>query len=142
MLSVLGRRLKGAAAVALVAAVCVVGCSENTVLSAPSNSNVGETFSGTVPVGGSDSHPFKTASGQVNVLLAAAGPPDTITMGIGVGLWDGSTCTLLPGATTTASAGPTAQFSGAVSQGTFCVQVYDVGRETATIQYRVSVVHP
>jgi hypothetical protein len=91
MLSVLDRRLKGAAAVALVAAVCVVGCSENSVLSAPSTSTVGEAFSGTVPVGGSDSHPFKTASGQVSVLLTAAGPPDAITMGIGIGLWDGST---------------------------------------------------
>lgn len=141
MLYALGRQLKGPAVVALVAAVCA-GCSENTVLSAPSTSQVGEVFAGIVPAGGVDSHPFKTGSGKVSVILTTAGPPDTITMGIGIGVWDGSTCTLLPGATTTTSAGPIAQLSGAVSQGTFCVQVYDVGRETAPIHYSVSVVHP
>jgi hypothetical protein len=142
MLFALGRRLKGPAAAALVIAAVCVGCSENTVVSAPSTSRIGETFAGTVPVGGFDSHPFKTGSGKVSVILTAAGPPDTITMGMGIGLWDGSTCTLLPGATTTTSAGPSAQLSGAVSEGTFCVQVYDVGRETAPIRYSVSVVHP
>jgi hypothetical protein len=141
MLSVPGRRLKGPAAFALFAAMCV-GCSENTVVPSPASSQVGDTFSGSVSVGGSDSHAFKTSSGNVSVVLTAAGPPDTIAMGVGIGVQDGSTCTLIAGASTTTSAGPTAQLSGAVSQGTFCVQVYDVGRATAPISYSVSVIHP
>src|SRR5215813_3784119 len=41
-----------------------------------------ESFTGTVQTGGSDFKPFTTTlTGQVNIILTAAGPPATIFMG-------------------------------------------------------------
>jgi len=36
----------------------------------------------------------------------------------------------------------TAQLSGTTSAGTLCVQVYDIGNQTAPVSYTVTVTHP
>ena len=89
---------------------------------------------------GTDSKTFTvTVTGVVSVTLTAAPVP----MGLGVGLPGGASgCTLLPGASTTATAGSLAQVAGEVTPGTFCVQVSDVGNQTAPVTYSVTVVHP
>jgi hypothetical protein len=133
-----------------------------SVLSACSNSNSSdssslpnviaptlstETFNGTVGVGGTDMHPFSvTTAGTVNVTLTAAGPPSTIFMGVGVGTPStassgSTTCTLLSGATAVAPAGTSAQLSGTLGAGSYCVAVYDVGNETTPVTYTVTVAH-
>jgi hypothetical protein len=102
-----------------------------------------DTFSGTVPVGGSDFHTFNVAqSGELDVTLTAAGPPATISMGLGVGSLVSNACQLITGAFGTFQAGSTAQISGTAGAGTFCVMVYDVGNQAASINYTVSVAHP
>jgi len=102
-----------------------------------------ETFTGTIDVGGSDTHPFTVAlsGGQLTVTLTAAGPPSTIFMGIGVGQWSAPTCTLLSGASTIAPAGATAQLSGTANQGSYCVTVSDVGNQSTQVTYAVTVSH-
>jgi len=85
-----------------------------------------------------------TASGgQVNVTLTAAGPPSTIYMGLGIGTWTASsnTCTLLTNGYVLTPAGTTAQLTGTVDAGAYCVQVFDAGNETAQISYAVTVTH-
>src|SRR5438270_9962147 len=58
----------------------------------PTPTLVTDNFTGTVAIGGSDTHSFNVAaSGQVSVTMTAAGPPPTIFMGIGVGTPSGST---------------------------------------------------
>ncbi len=74
-------------------------CKNNstTTPSTPTVTLTTETFTGSVPTGGSDIHNFNVAqTGAVNVTLTAAGPPATIYMGLGVGTPSGSDCTLLP----------------------------------------------
>jgi hypothetical protein len=94
-------------------------------------------------VGGKDVHPFTVAlsGGQLNVILTAAGPPSTIFMGLGVGTYSSGTCTLLSNRYLVTQAGATAQLSGTVNAGSYCVMVYDAGNQTASITYAVTVNH-
>jgi hypothetical protein len=64
-------------------------------------------------------------------------------MGLSVGLpGDGGKCIALAGASTTASAGSSVQLSGMASPATLCVDVHDVGNQTAPVSYTVTVTHP
>jgi hypothetical protein len=132
--------------------VLSVGCGQNsdtssastTPTTAPTANPTTDKFTGTVPVGGSDVKTFNIllANGQLNVILTAAGPPATIQMGLGVGSYSGSTCTLFQGGFVTVPAGATAQLAGtATSAGAYCVQVSDVGNQTAPVTYAVTVIH-
>ena len=101
-----------------------------------------ETFTGSVDPGGSDFHPFTVAqTGEIDITLTAAGPPATIFMGLGVGTPVGTTCQLLPNGSTVIQAGAAAQLSGTAAAGTFCVAVFDVGNQSATITYSLTVAH-
>jgi hypothetical protein len=102
-----------------------------------------ETFTGTVDIAGRTAHSFVvgTASSPVAIDLTAAGPPSTIFMGLGVGTFANSTCTLLTNGSTVTQAGATAQLTGTVSVGTFCVMVYDAGNQSAPVTYSLTVSH-
>jgi hypothetical protein len=133
-------------------AVLTAGCSNSSSdssalagLTAPSNATqIVDSFSGTVQVGASDMHPFTvtTSSQPVLVTLTAAGPPSTIFMGVGVGAptTDGL-CSLLTNAAVVVQASSTAQLSGTISAGTYCVAVFDVGNQTGPVDYAVTVSH-
>src|SRR5215831_14529400 len=108
----------------------------------PTPQMVTENFTGTVAVGGSDTHTFNVAaSGQLNVTMTSAGPPSTIFMGIGVGTPNGATCTTLTNGSVVAPAGTTAQLSGTISAGSYCVSVSDVGNATGPVNYALTVTH-
>jgi hypothetical protein len=125
------------------------GSSSNTSsVLAPTGTVVTDTFMGTVPlpVAGvlqADVHNFTVAvAGSISVTLTAAGPPPTITMGLGIGnpAADGS-CSFLSGGTTQTPAGSTAQLTGTLAAGTYCVAVGDVGNALQPISYTVTVAH-
>ena len=127
-------------------ALALTACGGNDLpavtATAPSPTTTTDTFQGAVPVGGVSVSPFTMAqTGAVAVTLTAAGPPPTIFMGLGVGNPSGSTCVLLSGGTTITQAGTTAQLSGTLTAGAYCVQVYDVGNQSAPVTYAVTVVH-
>ena len=126
----------------LALALMVSACGSNASTS-PTTTTGGlttETFTGTVAVNGSDSKTFTvTVTGVVSATLTAAPVP----MGLGVGQPGGASgCVLLPGGSTTATAGTLAQLAGEVTPGTFCVQVYDVSNQTVPVTYSVTVTHP
>ncbi|HVZ22723.1 MAG TPA: hypothetical protein VG871_16735 [Vicinamibacterales bacterium] len=127
----------------LAAAVFLAGCGGSSSPSAPSGTPTTETFTGTVAIGAGDSHPFTIAQsgGEVDVTLTAAGPPPTIYEGLGIGTYAGTTCTPISSATTLAQAGSTAQLTGVLDAGSYCVEVYDVGNQTAAATYTVTVSH-
>jgi hypothetical protein len=102
-----------------------------------------DTFTGTVPVGGSDFHSFQVAAtGIVDVTLTAAAPPAGVVMGISLGTPGDGRCAAFAGGSTTASAGSSVQLSGLVSPSALCVDVHDAGGQTAPVSYTVTVVHP
>jgi hypothetical protein len=128
-------------------ALAAVGCTNGgTTLPAsatPTPMATTDTFTGTVAVGGNDSHPFTvtTPDQSLAVTLTAAGPPSTIFMGLGVGTFSGSTCTLISTGYLTTQAGTAAQLSGTISAGAYCVMVFDVGNQSAPVTYTVVVNH-
>jgi hypothetical protein len=130
---------------ALVAATAACGGASgaNSGITAPTGTLVTDTFTGTVPVGGLDFHNFTvTTGGTVNATLVAAAPPSTITMGFAIGT-PGTTgvCSLLSGAQVTTPPGSTAQLTGSLAAGTYCVAVVDVGNAAGPIDYTVTVAH-
>ena len=129
-------------ALALPVALTAIGCSgSSSTATTAATTQTTETFSGSVPVKGSDSHNFSvSASGTVLVTLTVANPADAV-MGVGIGTPSGASCALLVGASVKTAAGTTAQLSGLVSPGALCVQVYDVG-QASTVSYTVTVTHP
>ena len=132
-------------------ALAAAGCSSGgtslpasaTPAPAPTPVATTETFNGTVAVGGNDVHPFTVTTSNLNlsVTLTAAGPPSTIFMGLGVGTYSGTTCSLLSSGATTAQAGTAAQLSGTITAGAYCVAVFDVGNQSAPVTYTAVVTH-
>ena len=102
------------------------------------------TFTGTLAPRGSASHTFTIVqAGEVDVTLTAAGPPATITMGLGVGIPNtaDNSCALISGASVNAQASAFSQLLGSASPGALCVKIYDIGNQTAPITYTVTVEH-
>jgi hypothetical protein len=153
--------MKAIPAAALLVAVSTFGACQNSDTAAPSLQQVvveppatTDTFVGTVPVKGSDSHQFTISqAGTVSITLTAAGPPPTITMGLGIGAGsttDSTVCNLLQTGVVPTAAGTTPQITGTVSQtGPYCVEVFDAnlitgfaGTQTDAVNYTVTVTHP
>jgi hypothetical protein len=127
----------------IVALTCILpalSCSSTPDLAPATNT---DTFTGSVDVGNEDFHNFSvTKTGNVTVTLTQAGPPATITVGLGVGIPDGSGCPVAPNATVTAFGSTTPQLAGTLAAGTYCVDVFDVGNQSAPITYSLTVLHP
>jgi hypothetical protein len=136
----------GLVVVLIVAGWTAAACNSNsgpTTSPAPSAPSVTETFTGTVPVGGSDSHQFVVAQGgEVDVTLTAAGPPATIFMGIGLGAPSTATCPHTFGELRSVQAGPNIAGNVFLNAGTYCVDVFDVGNQAVPVTYTVTVAHP
>jgi hypothetical protein len=127
----------------LLSSSCDNSGSDSGSTTAPTTPIVTENFTGTVDPSGVSINQFTvTNSGyQVNVILTAAGPPTTIYEGLGVGSYANGTCTLLTNGSALVQAGSTAQLSGTVNAGAYCVEVFDAGNQTAQITYAVTVTH-
>jgi outer membrane lipoprotein SlyB len=136
-----------------IAAVCALaatgGCSNDTSSSTPALSTtpttgqVTENFSGTVQPLSYDAHTFTVVSNNavLSLDMTAAGPPATIAMGLGLGQPVAGTCQLVSGGFGTYQASASPQLSGTIPSGSYCVMVYDVGNQTAPIDYTVVVTH-
>src|SRR5512139_986822 len=82
-------------------ALAASSCGESSP-AGPSPTLKTESFTGTLGTGGSVIHPFVVgAAGTITVGLASLTGADSI--GMGIGGWDGSTCTLSASATTSAA---------------------------------------
>jgi hypothetical protein len=128
---------------ALLTLVAACGGSSSSSATTPSPARTTESFSGTVAVAGSAFHSFRvSATGQTEVTLTAASPPPAVVMGVALGTVDDAGCTRLAGGTVNTAAGTTPQLAGLTSPGTLCVQIRDVGNQTAPVTYSVSVTHP
>jgi len=129
-------------AAALGAAACNKDSTSGTV-SAPSTTRTTDTFTGTVPVGGSVFHSFPVSkTGTTDVDLTSTSPVATVVMGLALGTPGDAGCTPLAGASSPVVAGSTPQITGLTTAGTLCVQVRDVGNQTAPVAYSVTVTHP
>jgi hypothetical protein len=62
-------------------------------------------------------------------------------MGVGIGQTGSGSCALITGASAVIAAGGSLP-PGILSPGTYCVQVSDVGNQTAAITWTATVTHP
>lgn len=102
---------------------------------------VTDSYTGTLNATETGTHPFtaKTA-GTITITLTTLLPTSTLTMGIGLGTWNGSACnvTLTTGAATQGSSFN----ASATSAGNFCVTIFDIGNITEATSYTLTVTHP
>lgn len=130
---------------ALAAGVAACGGSTTSSTVAPSGTVVTQTFNGTINPGGVAVYSFTvTTPGTVTVTMTSAGPPATITMGLGIGNPDtNGNCIFLSGGTTSAQANTTTpQLSGNLtSSGAYCVEIADIGNAAGPITYSIAVSH-
>jgi len=146
------RRFKNvgvAAAAAIVMASVGCGGSSSSSTTAPSATTYTDTFSGTLTQGGTDYGPVDSPNhftvhqaGNIDATLTDIQPINTITLGLGLGVWDttAQTCTLQ---LTSNAAKLNLTLAASVSvAGEFCVGVYDVGNiGSDTFTYKVTINH-
>jgi hypothetical protein len=144
------KRLLAALILGLASTACNPGNSTSSVITnppptTPAPAVTTEIFSGTVDPAGRAIHPFTItlSGGQITVNLTAAGPPASIFMGLGVGLYSSAdaSCALLTNGSVVTPAGTTPQLAGTLNAGAYCVLVYDAGNQTAQVSYSVTVNH-
>ena len=130
-----------------VAIVVMGACSNNALTTTPTTSPCPctDSFSGTLSTNGAFSHTFTiTTLGSVTASIVSLSPTrldgSAQLLGFGLGVWNGSSCTVAS-SSDTATAGSTITLNASAA-GTLCVRVYDVGFITTPVLYQLQVVHP
>ena len=107
----------------------------------PDPVTVTETFTGSVTINGAATHTFFTsATGTVTATLISLGENPPALVGLSMGTYSGSTCSLL---LTNDRAVVSSVVSGTVTTlgGNLCVRIYDVGNLTEPVSYEIRVEH-
>jgi hypothetical protein len=89
-------------------------------------------------------HTFATTvAGSLSIILTDVQPDATIELGFGIGSWDAATSTCGPLLAWNNTGLPGISITGNAVIGSFCVQVYDVGKIPAetTTNYTLTVTH-
>lgn len=125
-------------------ALLASGCDSTTTPTSTDTSttpvSITETFQGTVGVNGAATFSFGvTAEGAVTATYKSISPATSATMGIALGIWNGSSCGVVI-ANDNAIVNTTV-IGNASAAGTLCVRAYDVGRLTATQTIELSITH-
>ncbi len=148
-------------ALLLTLALVGAGCSSSpSTITSTTPTIYNDVLTGTVqpPVNGVLQSAFNTfvvgqGGGSVSITLTSAVETlpggsllTTVTMGLGVGTVTGTgssaVCTMIANAYVTAAAGSSAQLSGSLDAGTYCVAVSDVTNQLGPVAYAVLVSHP
>jgi hypothetical protein len=106
----------------------------------PSAVSVTENLTETLTVNGAKTFPFiANRAGTVTAKFTALSPDDTITLGLSLGTWNGSSCQII---IANDSAKLNVTVVGTAQQtGQFCARVYDVGRLTAPTDFTIELTH-
>ena len=127
-------------------ALLMASCDSQTTPTTPTTPTpttvaVTDVFKGTVFQSGSAFHTFTTEAGTVTTTLKEIVPATLAGIGVDVGTWDGTTCTIV--LTNTAATTGSALVGTASTSISLCVRVYDVGNisEEEPATYTVEVAH-
>ena len=134
-------------AMILALALCQTACSDEINVAnpiEPTPNPVTETFTGTLTPNGAKTEPFTvTRSGSVTASIASLAPDAAVTVGLSLGIWNGtvSTCqTIISNDSATVG---TTILGTAERDGRLCVRVYDAaGTLPRATDYEVTVVRP
>ncbi len=125
-------------------ALGAAGCDSTTTPTSTDTTGtpvtITETYSGTVAVNGAATFSFGvTAAGSVTATYKTISPTATATMGIALGVWNGTSCNVVI-ANDNAIVNTTV-VGTASAAGTLCVRAYDIGKLTATQNIEVAITH-
>ena len=100
-----------------------------------------KTYDGSITVGGSNVHPLTVGAGAVTATLTAVAPLATASLGMALGQWDGTNCTVVT--TTDEAKIGTSLTATAYAPVNACLRVFDAGNipEGTTYTYTATVVH-
>jgi hypothetical protein len=123
------------------------GKSAATTSPTPTPDSVTETFTGTLPVGGSAFYSFSTATaGTVTATLTdieGDGVPSSVEVNLGIGPLSAFTCSATP---VEVQMSGTAQVPALVTNteqpGVYCVIISDIGNLFAPATFTVTIDHP
>jgi hypothetical protein len=103
-----------------------------------------DTFTGTLTTNGAASYPFTAlAAGSILVTLTSLGPDSAATIGLSIGTWNGSVCTVNTGLFIDTAAQGTVLSATVNAASSLCVRVYDAAAKITTpLTYTVTAVHP
>jgi hypothetical protein len=126
---------------------CTSGDTASTVPTQPSSfapPTMTETFTGTLTLFGTDSHPFDVpVPGEVDITLKSTDPVVTTPITLSIGLPSSTVvgqCATISSVSATASNVP--QITGHALAGKFCVSLSDGGTLSDSVTYTVIVAHP
>ena len=129
----------------LIPALAATGCRSKTTTPTSTGTStppvtVTETFSGTVAVNGAATFSFGvTTSGAVTATYKTISPASSATMGLALGIWNGSSCSVV--IANDNAVVNSVVIGSASAAGTLCVRAYDVGRLSATQTVELSITH-
>ena len=135
------QRLCHALSLVGLAAVAMAGCETTTVPPPPPTVDpIKVNFSGTLPVNGATVHRFvPTEVGEIDVRLTVLAPVSSVSIGMGLGIWTGTSCNVL---IADDNAIQNALLIGtATGAAEFCARLYDVGKLTEPTDYTIEVTH-
>jgi hypothetical protein len=123
----------------LLAGLLTSGCG----VSEPSK-NQTETFSSTLAILGSNSHPFSSGStGEFSVSLTSVTPDANAILILSFGQPSGNTCLPFQGYVVPARVNnPPNPLTGQIQKGNYCIGVQDTGSLTRAESYTITVSHP
>jgi len=116
-------------------------CGGTALTTAPTLPAATDTYSGTMTHNGGFDYPFaSTQAGTVTASYISIGTDNSIALGLALGTWNGSTCSiLLVNDNATVGVVVSGAVSGAAS---LCVRVFDAGFVSDPLSYEVQVLHP
>jgi hypothetical protein len=136
--------------VALITSAGSAACSSDaTTPTSPTGSEapaaittpVSVSFPGAVGPGGTVSRTFYAQiPGTAVAAVSGISPATALAVGLGVPRADGTGCLLAH--SSTATSGTSAEVSGPVAVGTYCVQVFAPAQSAGSITFTVTLAHP
>ena len=100
------------------------------------------TFSGSVKAAGTTGFPFTVVNpGEIQVAMTQLAPLSTITMGIGVGVWDAATSICIQQLSTDVATLNVAYAATPPAPGEYCVAIFDTGNVQVTSDFTLTVTH-
>jgi hypothetical protein len=133
-------------AVLVALAIGASGCGGNdpaVTAPPPPTTSVIDTFTGTLTLNGAATYSFTViAVGTINVQLTSLLPDSAKPVGLSIGTWNGSICTVPPGTFNDRTIQGSVVVGQTQTVGDFCVRIYDAAGTVVTPQtYVIEVSH-
>jgi hypothetical protein len=131
---------------ALAVAVASTACTntDEPLLDPTEPTVLTQDFSGTLTQNGAATFPFVVSvSGSVAAILLTLTPDDTVSVGLGIGLWDGTACQSTPGIWNDGAVLGTRVIGQVTGSTSLCARVYDAqGTLPQPTEFTIRVEHP